>query len=163
MSVTYTHSAQQRQIFNPLSKARDQTRVLMDTSRVRNPAEPQRGSLNLFITGDSHLPSLPCGGASGHSQEPHRGSSRTEGEGERGRGRERHDQGLGCSKLKVSRRDASVYTHSRCCREEKASRILTSLGKAWGPKTGPSLGGKEEVRPPNSHSPSIQPPEGRAI
>ena len=29
------HSSQQCQILNPLSKARDQTRVLMDTSRVR--------------------------------------------------------------------------------------------------------------------------------
>ena len=29
------HSSQQRQIFNPLSKARDHTHVFMDTSRVR--------------------------------------------------------------------------------------------------------------------------------
>ena len=28
------HSSQQRQILNPLSKARDRTRILMDTSRV---------------------------------------------------------------------------------------------------------------------------------
>ena len=28
------HSSRQRQILNPLSKARDQTRVLMDTSRI---------------------------------------------------------------------------------------------------------------------------------
>ena len=28
------HSSQQRQILNPLSKARDQTHVLMDASRV---------------------------------------------------------------------------------------------------------------------------------
>ena len=40
------HSSQQRQILNPLSKARDQTCILMDTSRVVSSrlttAEPQR-------------------------------------------------------------------------------------------------------------------------
>ena len=31
------HSSQQRQILNPLSEAKDQTCILMDTSQVHNP------------------------------------------------------------------------------------------------------------------------------
>jgi len=34
MSVTYNHSSQQHQIPNPLSKARNQTHILMDTSQI---------------------------------------------------------------------------------------------------------------------------------
>ena len=34
--------------------------------------------------------------------------------------------------------------------EEKASRILTSLGKAWGPNTGPSLGSKQQKLDPET-------------
>ena len=36
------HSSQQYWILNPLSKARDGTRVLMDTSQAFNPSEPQQ-------------------------------------------------------------------------------------------------------------------------
>ena len=36
------HSLQPHQILNPLSKARDQTQILMDTSPVLDPTEPQR-------------------------------------------------------------------------------------------------------------------------
>ena len=35
MSATHTHSSQQHQTHNPLSKARDRTYVLMDTSQIR--------------------------------------------------------------------------------------------------------------------------------
>ena len=36
------HSSRQRQILSPLIEARDRTRILMDTSLVLNPAEPQQ-------------------------------------------------------------------------------------------------------------------------
>ena len=35
MSATYTTAHGQRQISNPLNEARDQTRILMDTSWIR--------------------------------------------------------------------------------------------------------------------------------
>ena len=43
------HSLQQRQILNPLSKARDQTRILMDTNQVPNPLSHKRNSLEAFL------------------------------------------------------------------------------------------------------------------
>ena len=43
------HSSQQRQILNPLSEARDQTRVLKDTSQVRSPLSHDGNSWNSFL------------------------------------------------------------------------------------------------------------------
>ena len=41
-------SSQQRQILNPQSEARDQTLILMDTSRVHNPLSHYRNSQGSF-------------------------------------------------------------------------------------------------------------------
>ena len=41
-------SLQQRQIFNPLSEARDRTHILMDTNRVLNPLNHNRNLCLLF-------------------------------------------------------------------------------------------------------------------
>ena len=43
------HSSQQCQSFNPLSEARDQIRILMDTSWVHNPLSHKRNSLYHFF------------------------------------------------------------------------------------------------------------------
>ena len=43
------HSLQQHWIFNPSSKARDQTHILMDTSRVLNPLSHNGNSRFLFL------------------------------------------------------------------------------------------------------------------
>ena len=40
------HSSQQSQILNPLSKARDRTRIFMDTYQVYNPPSRNRNSLH---------------------------------------------------------------------------------------------------------------------
>ena len=42
------HSSQQLGILNSLNKARDQTRILMDTSQIRNPMGHKGNSLNTF-------------------------------------------------------------------------------------------------------------------
>ena len=42
------HSSWQCWILNPLSEARDQTHILMDTSCVLNPTEPQQKLLHLY-------------------------------------------------------------------------------------------------------------------
>ena len=42
------HSSQQHQFLNPLSEARDRTRILMDTSRVLNLLSYNRNSLNII-------------------------------------------------------------------------------------------------------------------
>jgi len=44
-----TPQPQQCQILNPLSEARDQTRILMDTSQVRNPLSHNGNSLRVKI------------------------------------------------------------------------------------------------------------------
>ena len=43
------HSSRQHQILNPLSKARDQTHILMDTGQVLNPVNHNGNSLFLSI------------------------------------------------------------------------------------------------------------------
>ena len=43
------YSSQQHQILNPLSKAKDQTCILMDTSQVSNPLSGNRNSRSIFI------------------------------------------------------------------------------------------------------------------
>ena len=43
------HSSQQHWIFNPLSKARDQTHFLMDTSQIRFHCAKDRSSLSFLI------------------------------------------------------------------------------------------------------------------
>ena len=43
------HSLQQLWILNPVSKARDQTHILMDTSQVLNLLSHSGNSLNLFL------------------------------------------------------------------------------------------------------------------
>ena len=44
VSVTYTRSLQQCWMLNPLSKARDGTHILMDTSQILNPLSHDRNS-----------------------------------------------------------------------------------------------------------------------
>ena len=49
------HRSRPRQILNPLSKAGDGTRILMDPSRVHNPLSHNTNSLRVFIfTGETH-------------------------------------------------------------------------------------------------------------
>ena len=44
------HISRQRQILNPLIEAKDQTRILMDASHIRNPLSHIRNStLKLFL------------------------------------------------------------------------------------------------------------------
>ena len=43
------HSSWQRQILNPLSEARDRTRILMDTSRVCSPLSRNRNSPYMYV------------------------------------------------------------------------------------------------------------------
>ena len=44
------HSLWQRQILNQMSEARDQTHVLMDTSQILKPLQPQQDSRDPFFT-----------------------------------------------------------------------------------------------------------------
>ena len=43
------HSSWHRQILNPLNNARDQTRIVTDTSQVGNPLSHKGNSLSLFV------------------------------------------------------------------------------------------------------------------
>ena len=55
------HSLQQHQILNPLSKARDQTRMCLDTSRVRNPLSHNRNSVQKnFLKYVCFISNLTC-------------------------------------------------------------------------------------------------------
>jgi len=52
------HSSWQHQIFNPLSEAKDQTRILMDTRQVGNPLSHHGNSKNLSLLIQSCMGSL---------------------------------------------------------------------------------------------------------
>ena len=54
------HSSWQCWILNPLSKARDQTRILMDTSWVLNPLSYNRNSLCWLFIWKTSLPEVFC-------------------------------------------------------------------------------------------------------
>ena len=58
------HSLRQHRILNPLGKARDQTHILMDTSRVLNPLSHNRNSYNAFSNLTLQLALLSKGSAS---------------------------------------------------------------------------------------------------
>lgn len=59
----------------------------------------------------------------------------------RGRGsRTCQSAGGGESQDLSEHRAPGSITHSRCCRDENTGRIFASVGKAWGPNTGPNLG-----------------------
>ena len=47
------HNSRQRQIFNPLSKARDRTQVLMDTSRIHQPLSHHDGNSTNISSSDA--------------------------------------------------------------------------------------------------------------
>ena len=49
------HSHSNTGSYNPLSEARDQTWIFMDTSRVRNPLSHNRNSLNLFLNAHTEM------------------------------------------------------------------------------------------------------------
>ena len=49
LAASQHHSSRQRQILHPLSKVRDRTGIVMDTSQVRQPLSHNRNSKGIFL------------------------------------------------------------------------------------------------------------------